>query len=54
MLKGVHLFLIGYAKAFDKIVHEDRVELLWQLGLFEKNIKIIQNLHWNKRIVEIR
>lgn len=40
--------MINYAKAFNKVNHKDLLELLSNLDIFGKDIRIIKNLYWQK------
>lgn len=45
MQKDVHLCFIDYTKEFDKVYHTDMLELLSNLDIFGKDIRIIKNLY---------
>lgn len=40
--------MINYAKASNKVNHKDLLELLSNLDIFGKDIRIIKNLYWQK------
>lgn len=49
--KDVYIVFIDYQKAFDSIKHEHMLEVLQQIGLDAKDLRIIQNLYWNQTAV---
>lgn len=44
MPKDIYLCFIEYAKAFDKVSHNDLLELLGNLDIFGNDFRIIQKL----------
>lgn len=42
------LYFIDYTKEFDKVRCRELLEILGNLDLFGKNIRIIQNLYWQQ------
>lgn len=51
--KDVFLCFIDYEKAFDNVKHNLLISYLSDLGLDEKDIRLISNLYWNQK-AEIR
>lgn len=44
----VYACFIDYRKAFDRVQHHKMVEILKDLGLDDKDLRIIVNLYWNQ------
>ena len=44
--KELYICFINYAKAFDRVKHENLIECLRQMGLDSKVIRVIANLYW--------
>ena len=44
--KDLYICFIDYAKAFDKVKHENLIDCLKQIGLDSKDIRVIANLYW--------
>ena len=42
----MYICFIDYAKAFDKVKHENFIDCLKQIGLDSKDIRVIANLYW--------
>lgn len=40
---------IAVEKAFDRVKHTEMIALLQQVGIDDKGLRIIQNLHWHQR-----
>lgn len=47
----LHLCLINYENAFDQIKHQRLLEIILEKSLHANNIRIIQNLYWNKKAI---
>ena len=47
--KDVFICFVDYEKAFDKVRHVDLMEILKNLMLDGKDLRVIQNLYWNQR-----
>ena len=47
--KDIFICFVDYEKAFDKVKHENLLEILKNLMLDGKDIRIIKNLYWNQR-----
>lgn len=48
MNKDVYLCFIDYEKAFDRVQHTKMLEILKQMGLDNRDVRIIANLYWNQ------
>ena len=48
MQKEVYVCFIDYTKAFDKVRHEDLMDILQDLDLDGKDIRLIRNLYWEQ------
>ena len=46
--KDLFLCFIDYTKAFDKVRHETLLDMLQELEIDGKDIRIIRNLYWNQ------
>ena len=44
--KELYICFIDYAKAFDKVKHENLIECLKQIGIVSRDIRVIANLYW--------
>ena len=42
----MYICFIDYAKAFDKVKHENLIDCLKKIGLDSKDIRVIANLYW--------
>ena len=49
MQKDVYLCYIDFAKAFDRVKHEDMMEMLGEIGIDGKDKRMIMNLYWNQK-----
>lgn len=49
MNKDVYLCFIDYEKAFDRVRHQQMLEILQRVGLDNRDLRIIANLYWNQR-----
>ncbi|KAI8436544.1 hypothetical protein MSG28_010075 [Choristoneura fumiferana] len=49
MQQDVFLCFIDYEKAFDRVLHDRLIAILKDIGLDDKDVRIIQNLYWNQR-----
>ena len=47
--KDVYMCFIDYEKAFDKVKHSDLIEILQNLNLDGKDVRIINNLYWSQQ-----
>ena len=47
-VQHVYLCFIDYAKAFDKVKHEDLFEFLQNLDIDGKDLRLIRNLYWEQ------
>ena len=48
MQKDIYRCFIDYSKAFDKVRHEDLFQILDQLDIDGKDLRILRNLYWNQ------
>ena len=48
MQKDLHLCFIDYTKAFDKVQHEELLEILGKLDIHGKDLRILRNLFWEQ------
>ena len=54
MQKNVYLCFIDFEKAFDTVKHENMIEMLKEIHLDGKDVRLISNLYWDqKAAVEI-
>lgn len=44
--KEIYLCFVDYSKAFDSVIHEKLIQLLKQLNIDSKDIRLIQQLYW--------
>ena len=51
--KEVFACFINYEKAFDRVQHTRLVELLCEVGVDDKDVRIIKNLYWRQH-AEVR
>lgn len=49
MQQDVYMCFIDYEKAFDRVLHDRLISLLADIGLDQRDIRIIQSLYWNQR-----
>ena len=49
MQKDLYICFVDYEKAFDKVRHQDLLEILEEQGLDGKDLRLIKNLYWNQR-----
>ena len=47
--KDVFMCFIDYEKAFDKVRHSDLIEILQNINIDGKDIRLITNLYWNQQ-----
>ena len=47
--QDVHICFIDYQKAFDRVQHTKLIQILYDIGLDTRDIKIIENLYWNQK-----
>ena len=45
--KELYLCFINYSKAFDKVKHEKLFEMLENLDIHGKDLRVIRNLYWD-------
>lgn len=48
--KDTCLCFIDHTKSFDKIKHEKVIKILEDIHIDGKDLRIIQNIYWNKKI----
>ncbi|GFN87583.1 endonuclease-reverse transcriptase [Plakobranchus ocellatus] len=48
MQKDLHLCLIDYSKAFDKVRHVELFRMLEKLDIDGKDLRVIRNLYWDQ------
>ena len=48
-VKNIFNCYVDYEKAFDKVRHEDLLEILKSLMLEGKDLRMIKTLYWNRR-----
>lgn len=48
---NVFACLIDYQKAFDRVKHDKMIDILKNMGIDSKDLKIITNLYWNQTAV---
>ena len=46
--QDIYLCFIDYEKAFDKVRHEDLMQMLIDIGLDGKDLRVIRNLYWDQ------
>ena len=46
MQQNIYLCFIDYSKAFDKVRHEELLEMLQELDINGKDLRLIRNLYW--------
>ena len=49
MQKDVYMCFIDYAKAFDKVRHQELFEDLDKLDLYRKDVHLLASFYWNQR-----
>ena len=47
--KDVYMCFIDYEKAFDKVKHSDLIDILQNLNLDGKDVRLINNLYWSQQ-----
>ena len=47
--KELYVCFIDYAKAFDRVKHENLIDYLQEIGLDGKDIRVITNLYWHQK-----
>ena len=47
--REMYVCFIDYAKAFDRVKHENLIQCLQEIGLDGKDIRIIANLYWHQQ-----
>ena len=45
----MYLCFIDHEKAFDRVKHEDLIEILKGTGVDGKDLRMVYNLYWNQR-----
>ena len=48
MQRDVYICFIDYTKAFDKVRHEELLEMLQNLDIDGKDIRVIRNIYWDQ------
>ena len=48
MQKNLYLCFIDYAKAFDKVKHEQLINMLDFLDIDDKDLRVVRNLYWEQ------
>ena len=48
MQKDIYMCFIDYAKAFDKVRHQELFEDLDKLDLYRKDVRLLASLYWNQ------
>ena len=48
MQKDIYMCFIDYAKAFDKVRHQELFEDLDKLDLYRKDVYLLASLYWNQ------
>ena len=48
MQKDIYMYFIDYAKAFDKVRHQELFEDLDKLDLYRKDVHLLASLYWNQ------
>ena len=46
--RDLHIWFLDYTNAFDKVRHEEMLEMLQNLDIKGKDIQLILNLYWVK------
>ena len=46
--KDLYICFIDYSKAFDKVKHEKLFEMLNQLDIDGKDLRVLRNLYWDQ------
>ena len=46
--KDLYLCFLDYAKAFDKVRHDDLLDMLQDVNLDGKDLRLLRNLYWNQ------
>lgn len=49
MQKDVYMCFVDFEKAFDMVRHEDMVRMLQEIGLDNKDIRLLSNLYWDQK-----
>ena len=49
MQRDLYVCFIDYTKAFDKIRHKNLMQILNNLGLDGKDLRLIQDLYWRQQ-----
>ena len=49
MQKDIYLCYVDFSKAFDRVKHEDMMEMLDEIGIDGKDKRMIMNLYWNQK-----
>ena len=47
--KNLYVCFIDYAKAFDRVKHQQLVDCLGKIGIDGKDIRVITNLYWHQK-----
>ena len=49
MQKDLHICYVDFQQAFDMVEHKKLMEMLEDIGLDGKDIRVIRNLYWNQK-----
>jgi hypothetical protein len=49
MQKDVFLCFVDYEKAFDRVRHVDLMEMLLNIGVDGRDLRLVKNLYWRQR-----
>ena len=47
--KDLYICYVDYEKAFDKVRHQDLFNILNNIGLDGKDLRLMENLYWNQK-----
>ena len=47
MNRDVYACFIDFSRAFDRVKHTELVEIMKEVGLNSRDVRIIANLYWN-------
>ena len=48
--KDLYVCIVDYERAFDKVRHQDLFEILEEIGVDGKDLRLMKNLYWNQRV----
>ena len=49
MQEDVYLCFIDYSKAFDRVKHKDLMQIMIELDIDGKDLRLIRNLYWDQK-----